>query len=115
VSSTGALGPESVVGLLAGGGGGTSTSFSCPSGSVVTGWKVRYGTYVDNIVIHCRQWKAATRSFDGPTVVVGTLGPTGDSGRSATSACESPKQPASGIRGRASSLVDAVGLDCDEP
>jgi hypothetical protein len=116
VSSTGELGPESTVGSLAGGGGGNTDAISCGAGQVVSGLSFRTGTYVDVITFKCKQWSPATRSYDGTQVGHGYLGRYPFSGGTLREYnCESNKQPASGIRGRASGVVDAIGLECDEP
>lgn len=116
VLSDGALGPESTVGTLVGGGGGKSGIAHCAAGMVVTGAFLRYGTWVDMIQLMCRTWIATTRRFNTKdfsyAVPFGSpfMGPT-----PLNTKCESSAQPGSGIRGRASTYVDAVGFVCDEP
>src|SRR5689334_3107530 len=63
VLSNGSLGPESTVGTVIGGGGGTTNVASCPSGMVVSALRVRYGSYVSYAIITCRSWHADTRTF----------------------------------------------------
>lgn len=115
VNADGSLGTESTYGTLAGGGGGTSGSISCPSGSVLGGVRVAHGTYVDGIRLLCRAWARSTRSMGADTwgsdIDVGnvTLRP------GSTERCESVLQPAVAIRGRENTVVDAFGLICDEP
>jgi hypothetical protein len=78
--------------------------------------KLKYGTYVDYISLHCENWNPATRTYAGGLIGSGRIGRAGvEGGTVKTSECESNKQPASGIRGRAGGLVDAIGLECDEP
>lgn len=116
VDAQGALGPESTMASLVGGSGGTAEARSCPVGQVMTGIRISYGGFVDRVQPQCRPWKAATRSVDGATDGTATIGrKTFTSEREVLSLCESSKQPASGIRGRAGTLVDALGLVCDEP
>ena len=73
VSSSGALGAESA-GSLAGGTGGSFGTRSCPSGTVVAGGSVEYGSVVETVRIYCREWKAATRSFGTAETVVALVG-----------------------------------------
>ena len=118
VLAGGALGPETSVGGSAGGGGGTAGVASCPSGSVVNGSGLVYGSYVSHLVVYCQAWIASTRSlstasagFKGAVFIGTPFTP----GTATHQTCESPLQPGSGIRGRAASVIDAVGLVCDEP
>jgi hypothetical protein len=112
IAADGTLGAQTSVGTLAGGGGGTSGTASCPSGQVVIGVKLYYGTYVDGATLFCRTWKPATRSF-GTTG--NTVGFAITSGRDATELCENATQPVVTIRGRSAMLVDALGFTCNEP
>ena len=117
VSANGSLGSESTVGTLAGGGGGTSGSWSCPSDQVITQVRIAYGTYVNEVLAWCQKWNASTRSFSGTKTIplsgAGSYPTLG--GTSRVEECEAATQPAVGIRGRAHSLVDALGFICDEP
>lgn len=113
VGADGSLGTESTVGTMAGGGGGTSGSTSCPAGSVVRLARIYYGTYVDGVLLHCMQWQKSTRSM-GAVAAVRTFGRTAfNTGQ--TSQCEADTQPVVAIRGRAAGFVDALGIICDEP
>jgi len=112
----GSLGPESTVGTLAGGGGGTTAAASCPTGMVVSALRVRFGSYVSYVIITCRGWRADTRTYassGGSAVSLGSV--LTPSAATTDEACESTHQPGAGIRGRAASFVDALGLACDEP
>jgi len=116
VLSDGSLGPESTVGTLVGGGGGSTGAASCPSGQVVTALRVLYGSYTGDMLVTCQPWHAGTRSFSKTgdyAFNVGTIFTPGLT--DASEACESTKQPGSGLRGRAAVYVDAIGLVCDEP
>ena len=116
VLSNGSLGPESTVGTLTGGGGGTTNVASCPSGMVITRLTVPYGSYVSYVIFLCQPWKADTRTYassGGSTMSLGNV--LTPSAASTEEACESSHQPGTGIRGRSASFVDAVGLVCDEP
>lgn len=116
VQSDGALGGETEVGSMAGGGGGTFGTRSCPTGKVVTGQIIYYGNLVDGFYIRCRSWVASTRTFGSGSVVPDKIGRIGGAGSSSGSKdCEAPGQPAMGIHGRAHSLVDALGFTCNEP
>jgi hypothetical protein len=116
VSASGALGEESSIGAAAGGGGGTTVVRSCPAGKVVSGLRIKYGTYVDMISLNCRTWTASTRTYGGAVTLVNSIGSGGIAGGGDTATnCGSNLQPARGIHGRASGLVDALGLLCDEP
>ena len=116
VLSDGSLGPESALGALAGGGGGTIAVASCPGGTVVTGLRVRFGSYVSYVILTCRPWRPATRAYEtsrGSAVSLGSV--LTPSAATTDQACESSLQPGAGVRGRAATFLDAVGLVCDEP
>jgi hypothetical protein len=116
VLSNGSLGPESAVGTLAGGGGGTIAVSSCPSGMVVSGLRIRFGSYVSYVIITCRTWQTGTRTYassGGSAVSLGSV--LTPSSSTLDQACESSRQPGAGVRGRSASFLDAVGLVCDEP
>ena len=118
VLAGGELGPESTIGTLAGGTGGGTTNFvSCPAGFVVGGLYVVHGSYVSYIVAICDVWQPSTRSRTFSTSTSRSLyvGDPGTPGSNSTEKCESTFQPGAGIRGRAASFVDALGLVCDEP
>ena len=114
VLADGTLGPESVVGTLAGGGGGTSGVVSCGGGTVMSRVAIRHGTYVQRIDVDCKTWDAAGRKMTGAHLSAGhtkgiyqqTVGIEG---------CEAATQPMRGFRGRAAGLVDAIGFNCNEP
>jgi hypothetical protein len=117
VAANGSLGPETTVGTLAGGGGGSSGSVSCPAGQVAAGAGIEFGAYVSEFVLWCRPWSASTRSFGGTTKT--------ERGAYAGSAhllsswlkeyCELATQPVRAIRGRSGVYVDAIGAICNEP
>jgi hypothetical protein len=113
VSASGALGAESA-GSMAGGTGGTFGKRSCPTGTVVAGGVVEYGSVIETFRVYCRDWKPATRSFGTNETLISVVGnnPTLPIGRSK---CENATQPVITIRGRAGAFVDAVGFTCDEP
>jgi hypothetical protein len=96
-------GPETTIGTLSGGGGGTSGAVSCASGTVAVGAGVGYGTYVS-------EFGGSTVTERGAYV-----------GQSVTPAtwtkeyCEASTQPARAIRGRSGGYVDAIGAICNEP
>jgi hypothetical protein len=101
VNADGSLGSESTVGTLAGGGGGTAGFASCRTGSVVGSAYIMYGR------------EKSTRSYLAYAGVV-NAGRIGFSG-GATTSCEQKSQPVVALRGREASLVDALGLICNEP
>jgi hypothetical protein len=114
VLATGALGSQSVVGTMVGGGGGTAGTINCPSGTVVTAAKITFGTYVDDVEIHCRTWYRELRRWGGgPTEI--RIHAVSEAKRHEWTQCESTAQPVVAIRGRARELVDAIGFTCDEP
>lgn len=117
VQSNGSLGSQTTVGSLAGGGGGTAFQQSCPTGQVVAGAAIVFGSVVDGIHLRCHSWSASSRSFGSTTAKILYIGADGErpGGNLQGNGCEAKTQPAIGIRGRASSLVDAIGLFCDEP
>lgn len=118
VSQSGALGAQQATGSLAGGGNGTSGAVSCPAGQVLTRMRIAYGSFVDGIAIYCARWNASTRQYDAEGAFVQNYIARDDgvfSSGSATQRCDSRAQPVNGIRGRASGVVDAIGIICDEP
>jgi hypothetical protein len=118
VSQSGALGAQQASGSLAGGGGGTSGTVSCPSGQVITRMRIAFGSFVDGIAIYCARWNASTRQYDAEGAFVTNYIARDDgvfSSGAPTQRCDSRAQPVNGIRGRASGVVDAIGIICDEP
>ena len=118
VQADGTLGSQTTVGTLVGGGGGTTVNqSSCPSGHVVTGARTIFGSFVDGIAIECSAWNASARTFGSTVVKRLYIGADVEKpgGNTRGSSCEANTQPVIGIRGRASSLVDAIGFFCDEP
>jgi hypothetical protein len=114
VLANGTLGPESTSGTLVGGSGGTSGSLSCDAGMVAAGAYIRHGSYVNQVIMVCKTWNASSRSFSGqPNTVRVSAG--GGSATQNNELCEAATQPINGIRGRAHSLIDAIGFICDEP
>jgi hypothetical protein len=113
VNADGSLGSESTVGTLAGGGGGTAGFASCRTGSVVGSAYIMYGSYVSGVTLTCYAWEKSTRSYLAYAGVV-NAGRIGFSG-GATTSCEQKSQPVVALRGREASLVDALGLICNEP
>ena len=116
VNSNGTLGSETTRGTHAGSGGGSIKIVRCRAGEVVSGAQVAFGSYVDRILMSCQPWTAASRTVDTARfnrwIIVGNV----DGGTSGTEErCESPAQPANGIRGRATAVVDAIGFICNEP
>ncbi len=117
VQADGTLGSQSTVGSMAGGTNGTAAGQSCPTGQVVTGAAIVFGSFVDGIHLRCRAWNPSARTF-GSTVLKNLyIGADGErpGGNMQGNGCEANTQPAVGIRGRASGLVDAIGFFCDEP
>jgi hypothetical protein len=117
VNADGTLGAESAVGTMVGGAGGTATSVRCPAGSAVAG----AGVYklapfpMIGFTLSCRNWIASERRFGTTStgsLVVGVIAKALGSGGGM---CAEPVQPMVGIRGRAGTLVDAIGFTCDEP
>ena len=114
VLADGTLGPESSVGTLAGGGGGTSGVSSCRLNAAMWGVFIHHGTYVNRIAIRCKTWDAAGRKMTGNALdEVSTMGTF--TGNSSSENCEAATQPMRGFRGRAAGLVDAIGFNCNEP
>lgn len=117
VQANGQLGSQTTVGSLAGGGNGTADSRSCPTGQVVMGASIVFGSFVDGISLVCRGWNASARIFTVPDPKILQIGADRPrpGGNIRGNTCEANTQPAVGIRGRASALVDALGFFCDEP
>lgn len=116
VLSNGTLAPETTVGTLSGGGGGTPDTASCPTGQVMVGGNIYFGSWVKGVELQCSNWHAATRTWGGSITslkVGNTTISYGEHNRSEY--CESSAQPAHAIRGRSGGFVDALGLICDEP
>jgi hypothetical protein len=115
VNADGSLGSESTVGTMVGGGGGTFGAKSCPVGSVVTGAYIDYGTWVDGLSVMCGSWSKSTRAFTKSSSSAFSFGRILAFNTAGVRSCEAVTQPAVAIRGRAASLVDALGFICDEP
>jgi len=115
VLSSGGLGPSVLQGTLTGGGGGTVKELSCAAGSVVTEFYVNYGAILNSVRVSCRPWNASKRQFESPLVFIGEIGALHLMDLNIHLACGAKTQPAAGIRGRSGSLVDSIGLICDEP
>lgn len=115
VAADGSLGTESSYGTMAGGGGGTSGSLSCPAGSVLGGVIVAYGTYVDGIRLLCRAWSKTTRQMGDYRYAADIDVASIYNKTTAKTECESRLQPVVAIRGRENTVVDAFGVTCDEP
>ena len=113
VRADGTLGAEMTPGTMAGGSGGTLGSSRCAASDVVFSASFYFGTYLDGMRLGCGEWLPATRQIGGfkNSISFGRfIGNT-----SAKSACSGSKQPVKSLFGRAASLVDAVGITCDEP
>ena len=117
VNANGTLGTSSTVGTQVGG-GGPFTVGECGPTRAVNKVTVFFGSFVDGMVITCVPWDAATRQFnpDDPSLVVVTIGRAFFT-TPRTFECNPTvrRQPARGIHGRAASVVDALGITCDEP
>ncbi|HJU75227.1 MAG TPA: hypothetical protein VJ717_15905 [Gemmatimonadaceae bacterium] len=125
VLTSGSLGAESDVGSLIGGTSGLLAAGSCPAGSVIVGQAgSATPSGIAQFVLRCRAWDAATRSWGGattaliqllaganPTVVVASQA---QALRESVD-CSHQTQPAIQFRGRAGTIVDALGVTCDEP
>lgn len=111
----GSLGPESVVGEMAGGPSGAPVAVGCAAGQVLAAADVRAATYVQSMVLQCSAWDSARRRVSArglQTIQIGQ--PVAGTAQHRTR-CEFETQPMIGVWGRAQSLVDAVGFICDEP
>ena len=115
VNADGSLGSETTVGTMVGGGGGTFGAKSCPAGTVAIGAFIDYGTWVDGLTINCGSWSKGTRAFTKPSSSAFNVGRILSFNTAGVRSCEAVTQPAVAIRGRAASLVDAIGFICDEP
>jgi len=117
VLANGTLGPESTVGTIAGGSGGTTEVKSCGANEVVHSLTVYSGSYVSYLVIGCLYWDSAKRKFFGvayPSMSF-HIGNSSTLDANHGESCDSPSQPGSGLRGRSGAFIDAIGLVCDEP
>ena len=115
VQADGKLGSETTVGPLAGGGNGTPDSRSCPGGHVLASSEIVFGSFVNAIRLYCHPWSASSRTFGSNPQFMIARGTSLTGGTLKGNVCEASTQPAIGIRGRASALVDAIGFFCDEP
>lgn len=113
VRSDGTLGAEMTPGTMVGGSGGTLGSKRCAATDVVFSASPYFGTYVDGMRLGCGEWLPALRQIGGfrNSISFGRL--IGNAG--ATSTCSGSAQPVKSLFGRAHSLVDAIGITCDEP
>lgn len=111
----GALGPESAVGDLVGGSGGSPVAVACPSGQVIAAVEVRAATYLQALEAQCAEWDASRRRFRPRPLHTVSIGAAGATVPRHVTRCEFEGQPMVGLWGRAQSLVDALGFVCDEP
>lgn len=111
----GSLGPESVVGEMAGGTSGGPVAVGCPAGQVLAAAEVRAATYVQSMALHCSGWDSARRRVSTRATQAIQIGQPAAGTAQHNTRCEFETQPMIGVWGRAQSLVDAVGFICDEP
>jgi hypothetical protein len=114
VQSDGTLGTQLQVGAAVGGDGPYTTA-SCPAGEVVARTFIEYGTYVDRLQMGCNRWNPATRSWSDSSGGFFNIGEFRPLNSHSTQNCTNATQPAAGIHGRAASVIDALGVVCDEP
>src|SRR5215207_7427804 len=100
-------------GTMASGSGGTLGSQRCAATDVVFSASPYYGSYVDGMRLGCAEWLPAVRKIGGyrNSLSFGRL--IGNT--SASSTCSGSTQPVKSLFGRAHSLIDAIGITCDEP
>jgi hypothetical protein len=127
VLPNGSLGEESDIGTLTGGTSGTFGNGSCPPGSVAVGQagSAANPSGVVMFVLRCRRWDPATRSWGGATtaliqLLTGaapaiTVSAAQQSATQESVDCARQTQPATHLRGRVGTIVDALGVTCDEP
>lgn len=118
VGADGQLGSEESVGALAGGTGGTASAARCPAGSVASAITVYFGVVVVGLTVTCRNWIASSRRFgtsSSTRLAAGVVAETPGFVIARGGACTEDVQPIRSIRGRSGSVVDALGVTCDEP
>lgn len=115
VRPDGTLGPEINSGSMAGGNGGTAGSESCTgTTAIVSQTGAGPGVGINTLVLGCFQWFPASKSWGGSRIAhVTVMG--GGAPAFVTSTCSAGTQPATGIKGRHGSIVDAFGLHCSTP
>lgn len=114
VRSDGTLGTELQVGTAVGGGGPYTTG-RCSAGNVVAKTFIEHGTYVDRLQMNCAPWNAATRSWSDTSGGFFNIGDFRPFNEHSTQNCTNTRQPVAGIHGRAASVIDKLGVICDEP
>jgi hypothetical protein len=120
VGADGQLGSEEAVGALAGGTGGTASAARCPAGSVAAGATVYFNPgVVVGLTVTCRNWIASSRRFGTTSTTRLAVGVVASNLAMLVSGqggmCGEDVQPIRSLRGRAGSVVDALGFTCDEP
>ena len=119
VGDDGQLGGEEAVGALAGGTGGTASSARCPRDSVAAGATVYHSTsVVVGLTITCRNWIASSRRFGTSSttrLAVGIVAATTGLAVARGGMCAEDLQPIRNLHGRSGTLVDALGITCNEP
>lgn len=99
----------------AGGSGGTAFHLTCPSGHAVTGIKGRAASYIDRLEVQCaRLGRLAKPVITTTYFLAGVAGGTGGSVFGPL-ICPDNDAPALAIRGRASTWVDSIRLECGRP
>jgi hypothetical protein len=63
----------------------------------------------------CNRWNPATRSWSDSSGGFFNIGEFRPLNSHSTQNCTNATQPAAGIHGRAASVIDALGVVCDEP
>lgn len=109
-SSSGTLGQVFTLSRIGGTGGSNIREARCPSGSVVVGLGVLWGSYIDDVEIFCATWNAASRTrsaeVSSRVKTVGRL--------AVQTKLNCPEgHVAKGLTGKAGSYVDSLSLVCN--
>jgi hypothetical protein len=111
-NADGTLGTDFTLSRIGGTGGGTVEQGSCPTGKLLTGLSVRWGTYIHQVILFCASWNAATKTRGSATMVDSTLGSNYGGSSSTGLGCPSG-QVAKAIKGKAGIYVDSLSMVCN--
>lgn len=111
IGSTGTLGQIFTQARVGGSGGTNTGEVRCQFGKVVTGARIRSGSYIEKVNLVCSTWDPATKAPSGLGEVIQFLG------TDARTPLSGPACPAGqvgkGIKGKAAIFVDSMALVCN--
>lgn len=102
-----------VAGSIAGGGGGTAFTLTCPRDHAVSGIQGKAGSLIDQLRIKCGPLTAGPKLASIGSVLSGQAGSSGGNAFGPFDCVDN--KPGRGLIGRAGNFVDQLRLACDFP